>query len=116
MKAAGFHYYLRVKRGFQQDVLARKERRLRNNARRSFPCTKPGFFSRNIIAFYLDWISFVYKIQPSSEALAPRGREWRRKSGGLHLTAKGSKNRAGGKRLHLLVVISYNNGVVLVEE
>jgi hypothetical protein len=37
VKAAGFDYYLRVKRGFQQDVIARKERRLRNNARRSFP-------------------------------------------------------------------------------
>jgi hypothetical protein len=35
---------------------------------------------------------------------------------GLQLSAKGSKNRAGGKRLHLLVVISHNNGVVLVEE
>jgi hypothetical protein len=32
------------------------------------------------------------------------------------LTAKGSKNLVGGKRLHLLIAISHTNGVVLVEE
>jgi hypothetical protein len=37
VKAAGFDYYLRVKRGFLQAVIAREERRLRNNARRFFP-------------------------------------------------------------------------------
>ena len=35
---------------------------------------------------------------------------------GLQVTAKGCKNLAGGKRLHLLVVISHNKGVLLVQE
>ena len=74
--------------------------------------TKPGFFWQNI-AFYLDGVSFVYKTQPLSDALTPTGRVWRRKSEGLQSTAKGSKNFAGGKRLHLLVANSHNNGVVL---
>jgi hypothetical protein len=80
------------------------------------PFHKARIFLANFNCLLFRRVSFVYKTQPSSEALAPRGREWRRKSGGLQLTAKGSKNRAGGKRLHLLVVISHHYGVVLVEE
>jgi hypothetical protein len=37
--------------------------------------TKPGFFWRNI-AFYSDRVSSVYKTQPLSDALDPRGRVW----------------------------------------
>ena len=36
--------------------------------------------------------------------------------GGLQVTAKGSKSLAGGTRLHLLVAISYKQGVVMVKE
>ena len=38
--------------------------------------TKPGFFWQNI-ACYLDRVSSVYKTQPLSDALAPRGCVWR---------------------------------------
>ena len=34
----------------------------------------------------------------------------------LQVTAKGSKNLAGGMRLHLLVAISQNKGVLLIQE
>ena len=54
--------------------------------------------------------------QPLSDALAPKGRVWWKRAEGSEVTAKGSKNLAGGKRLHLLVAISHNKGVVLVEE
>ena len=114
VKAAGFDYLPARKKG----VLTSRDRTKRKSFAqqcKKILSTKPGFFSRNI-AFYLDGVSFVYKTQPLSDALAPRGREWRRKSEGLQLTTKGSKTLAGGKRLHLLVAISHNNGVVLVEE
>ena len=40
---------------------------------------------------------------------------WRKRSEGLAVTTKGSKDLAGGKRLHLLVAISYNKGVIVAE-
>jgi hypothetical protein len=35
---------------------------------------------------------------------------------GLRLTRKGSKHLPGGKRLHFLVAIAFNRGVVLAKE
>ena len=40
---------------------------------------------------------------------------WRRKSEGLQITGKGSKDLAGGKRLHIIVSIAYGKGVILKE-
>ena len=65
------------------------------------------------MAFYLDGVSFVYKTNPLSTATQPKARVWRLKSEGLNVTGKGSKDLAGGKRLHVLVAISYNKGVIL---
>jgi hypothetical protein len=42
---------------------------------------------------------------------APRGKVWRKRAEGLKITAKGSKNLAGGKCLHY-----YYYGVFGVEE
>lgn len=114
VKAAGFQYLPARRKG----VLTRgdlKKRKAFAQECKKILSTKPDFFSRNI-AFYLDGVSFVYKTQPLSDALAPRGRVWRKTTEGLQVTAKGSKNLAGGKRLHLLVAISHNQGVVMVEE
>ena len=61
-------------------------------------------------------MSFVYKTQPLRDALAPKGRVWRKRTEGLQVTAKGSKNLAGGKRLHILVATSHNKGVLVVQE
>ena len=38
-----------------------------------------------------------------------------KKGEGLKFTAKGSKDLAGGRRLHLIVAIAYGKGVVLKE-
>ena len=38
------------------------------------------------------------------------------KSEGLRLTSKGSKDLPGGKRLHFLVAIAFNRGVVLAQD
>ena len=46
--------------------------------------------------------------------MAPKAQVWRRKSEGLQITGKGSKDLAGGKRLYI-VSIAYGNGVILKE-
>ena len=44
------------------------------------------------IAFYFDGVSFVYKRHPKDQALAPRGRVWRRANEGLvRLYGEGTK-------------------------
>lgn len=70
------------------------------------------------IAFYLDGVSFTYKRRPKEQALAPRGRVWRKKSEGLArgCTAKGKKEGTGGKLVKVIVAISYNHGVIEVYE
>ena len=66
------------------------------------------------IAFYFDGVSFVYKRHPKDQALAPRGRVWRRANEGLlqGCTAKGQKCGTGGKQVKLFVAISHNQGVI----
>jgi hypothetical protein len=74
-KAAGFDYLPARKKG----VLTSRDRRGRKafaQQCKKILSTKPGFFWRNI-GFYSDGISSVYKAQPLSDALAPRGRVWR---------------------------------------
>ena len=50
-----------------------------------------------------------------SIAMAPKARVWCQKSEGLQVTSKGSKDLAGGKRLHVIVAIAYGKGVILKE-
>ena len=52
--------------------------------------------------------------RPPYTLLAPPV-EWRRKSEGLQVTSKGSKDLGGGKRLHLMEAIAYGKGVMLKE-
>ena len=47
--------------------------------------------------------------------MALKARVWRRRGEGLIITAKGSKDEAGGKRLHVIFAIAYNKGVILCE-
>ena len=67
----------------------------------------------NDVAFYLDGVFFIHKINPLREAITPRARLWRKKGEGLSSTAKGSKDLAGGKRVHLMVAIAPRKGVIL---
>ena len=84
---------------------ARKmDRKEKNNA---------GFWRE--VCFYLDGVSFVYKTNPMNTAMAPKSRVWRRKNEGLQVTSKGSKDLAGGKRLHVMVAMAYRHGVILRE-
>ena len=72
----------------------------------------PQFWTHEV-GFYLDAVSFVHKYNPESGANINRTRVWRQKGEGLQLTAKGSKDLAGGRRLHVLVAVAYKNGVIL---
>jgi hypothetical protein len=49
------------------------------------------------------------------QALAPKGRVWRKRSEGLTpgCTAKGQKTGTGGRVVKLMVVISYDKGMVI---
>jgi len=58
-------------------------------------------------------VSIVHKYNPQSSANINRSRVWRQKGEGLKLTTKGSKDLAGGRRLHVLVAIAYKKGVIL---
>ena len=68
---------------------------------------------KNEVFFYLDGLSFVHKCNPQNGAASNRARIWRKKEEGLQLTAKGSKELAGGRRLHLIVAVAYGKGVIL---
>ena len=62
----------------------------------------PDFFTQHI-AFYLDGIQFVHKYDPMNKAEKPKPRLWRKKGEGLTVTAKGTKELAGGRRFHLMM-------------
>ena len=73
------------------------------------------FFSRDI-KFYLDGVSFVYKTNPYGQVIRPKARIWRKRNQGLEVTAKGSKDLAGGKRLNLMVAIAKSKRILLAEK
>ena len=70
---------------------------------------------KNSVAFYLDGVSFIHKFNPMSAATAPKAKVWRKKGEGLEITAKGTKDLAGGRRLHVIVAVAFGKGVVLRE-
>ena len=72
----------------------------------------PDFFTQHI-AFYLDGVSFVHKYNPMNEAEKPKARIWRKKGEGLNVTAKGTKELASRRGLHLMVAVAYGKGVML---
>ena len=70
------------------------------------------------ICFNLDGKSFVLKLNPRDQARAPKAREWRKKNEGLipDSVAKGSKVGSGGRVAHFMVVISYQNSVIMCKQ
>ena len=50
-----------------------------------------------------------------SDVLEPKNRVWRKRGDGLSLIAKGNKELAGGKQLHLLVAIAHGKGAICAE-
>ena len=87
VKSAGFQFLPVRKKG----VLTSRDRKKRKAFAKEcnkILSAKPNFFSRDI-AFYLDGVSFVHKTQPLSDALAPKGCVWKKRTEDLQVTAKG---------------------------
>ena len=101
--------------GRKKGLLRENDRRLRIRFARKMKCVvaqNPHFWTHEV-CFYLDGVSFVHKYNPRSGANINRSRVWRKKGEGLKLTTKGSKDLAGGRRLHVLAAIAYKKGVIL---
>ena len=110
VKRLGYGFFQSRKKG----VLTSKDYKIRRKFARLMG-SKPVDYWTKDVAFYLDGVSFVYKSNPMSDVLKPKNRVWRKRGEGLLLTTKGSKELAGGKRLHLLVAIAYTKGVICAE-
>ena len=110
VKRLGYGFYNARKKG----MLMTNDLKIRKKFAREM-LKKPDNYWTSEIAFYLDALSFVYKRNPLSDAVKPKGRIWRKKNEGLQMTTKGSKELAGGKRLHLVVVICMGRGVICAE-
>ena len=69
-------------------------------------CECPNFYVDHI-SFYLDGISFIHKFNPMKDARQTKSIVWRRLGEGLQLTAKGSKELAGRRHLHLIIATAH---------
>ena len=109
----GYGYLIARRKG----ILSEKDRMIRLQYARKMRRELSGNadFFKHDTAFYLDGVSFVHKQNPVQAAARTKSRIWRKKNEGLQFTAKGSKDLAGGRRLHLIVAIAYGKGVVLKE-
>lgn len=108
------YYFLQARK---KGLMSAKDRRRRVQFARKMRKDYNLNIWKSGIGFYLDATSFVYKINPSDQARAPKTRVWRKKSEGLQpgCLAKGSKVGSGGKTVKLIVVITHQRGVVCYE-
>ena len=107
----GYEYLQARKKG----LLSEKDRKLRvqfAHKMKRVAADNPQFWM-NEVAFFLDAVSFVHKYNPQSGVNLNKSQVWRQKGEGLKVTVKGSKDLAGGRRLHILVAIAYGKGVIL---
>lgn len=107
----GYRHFQARKKG----LLNNSDKKLRiKYARRAKKILKksPNFYTKHV-SFYLDGVSFVHKYNPFNTAIQPKSRVWRMRGEGLKITAKGSKELAGGRRLHLMVAVAFRKGVIL---
>ena len=63
----------------------------------------------NDICFYLDGVSFNNKYNPLDDALAPKGKIWRKRKEGLSVTAKGTRVGSGGRVVKRIVVLLHGS-------
>ena len=110
----GYGFLQRRKKG----ILSDNDRKLRKRfCRKMRDCTKRNrHFWEKEVAFYLDGVSFIHKYNPMRTATTTgMARVWRQKGEGLIYTGKGSKELAGGRRVHVMVAIAYGKGVILAK-
>ena len=109
----GYGYFVARRKG----LVSEKDRKLHLKYARKMKreLVRNSEFFKDEVVFYLDGVSFVHKQNPLQATIGTKSRVWRKKGEGLKFTAKGSKDLAGGRRLHLTVAIAYGKGVVLKE-
>ena len=113
MNKLGYKFLQARKKG----LLTEKDRNLRLRHAREMKrilARHPNFYEGHV-SFYLDGVSFVHKYNPYKQATTTKSRVWRRKGEGLQITAKGSKDMPGGRRIHMMVGIAHRKGVILKE-
>ena len=101
----------------RKGILHENDRKLRLKYAREMKrqlATNSEFYVHEV-AFYLDGVSFIHKQNPVESSAGTKSKVWRKRGEGLKYTAKGSKDLAGGRRLHVIVAIAYGKGVVLRE-
>ena len=78
----------------------------------------PKEFWTETLSFYFDGSGFTHKYNPCIDARRSSGMTWRKRREGesFGCTGKGKKEGSGGRVVHFMVAISYNNGVVLCEQ
>ena len=110
LNAKGYYYLQSRKKGLLTVADMRKRLIF---ARKMILQYSEEIWTKNI-AFYLDAVSFIYKRNPLSQAVAPKARIWRKRSEGLATgcLAKGRKEGTGGKYVKLIVAVSYDKGVI----
>lgn len=108
-----FHWLQARKKGLMTVKDHSKRLKFVQRIRRDHPGDN---FWEDGIAFYFDGVSFIHKTRPD-QALAPRGRIWRKRCEGLDhgCTAKGSSCLSGGRRVKVFVAISHRRGVILAK-
>ena len=112
LNSMGYKFLQARKKGLLTDNDKKRRLRFARNTMRNCLTPNPNFFCDEV-AFYLDGVSFVHKYNPFNAAMTPKSRVWRQKCEGLKITTKGSKELAGGRRVHMIVAIAYGKGVVL---
>ena len=105
----GYGYRVTRKKG----LMTATDRKRRTRFCRSMIKRGDDFWTKNV-AVYIDGTGFQFKTRPLDQARAPRAREWRLRSEGLKITAKGQKE--GVRNANFMVGISYRRGVVLIDQ
>ena len=108
----GYGFLQRRKKG----ILSDRDKKIRRKFGRKIQQTMRinEHFWTNQISFFLDGVSFVHKYNPMRTAKTTgNSRVWRRRGEGLVYTGAGSKDLAGGRRVHVMVAIAYRKGVIL---
>ena len=97
----GYGYFVARRKG----LVSEKDRKLRLKYARKMKreLARNSEFFKDEVAFYLDGVSFVHKQNLLQATIGAKSRVWRKKWEGLKFTAKGSKDLAGGRPLHLIV-------------
>ena len=65
----------------------------------------------------MDGVGYQHKYNPFDEAKSVKSMTWRQRSEGLDplCTAKGSHTGSGGRIAHFIVAISFNKGVISMD-